>query len=135
MLRFFWVLWASASCQAMPPTSTDRLNPSDGSVLKLRRSPDRGQTRTKRKECLWISPNAQKTRIASIEEIDGNPNLSKQKKHLLKVHKARSTETENAIRQAIHTLKRTKKKVSKTAVAQHTGLSRQQITTRYAHLF
>lgn len=52
-----------------------------------------------------------------------------------KTHFIRVSKHETAIQQAIKDLRRKKSKITKTAVAEIVGLSRQQITQRYAHLF
>ena len=63
------------------------------------------------------------------------PLQNKQRLSARRTHKVRTEGTEKRIRAAISQLTQGKAKVTKTAVAKLTGLSRQQITTRYSHLF
>lgn len=92
--------------------------------------------RTKRVECLWLSPNCLKPKDISVYlEIENNDELTNRQKAALRVHRHRREQSEKAITEAIRSLKRMKKKVTKVAVARMTGISREHITRYYADLF
>lgn len=63
------------------------------------------------------------------------PLESRQRLSARRTHKLRTDETEQKINAAIKLLEESKSKVTKTAVAKLTGLSRQHISNRYGHLF
>lgn len=72
--------------------------------------------------------------VMNLEALD----ISLQAKQRLaarRTHKLRSNATERRIEAAIEELTLDNKPPSKSAVAQHVGLSRQQISRRYSHLF
>lgn len=90
------------------------------------------QTRTKRTECLWISPLPTSEPVIRIKTDE---NLTKRQAAAYRVHELRTSESENKITETIATLKRIGKKVSKAEVARITGISRVQISRRYSYLF
>ncbi|WP_333000178.1 DNA adenine methylase [Vibrio vulnificus] len=91
------------------------------------------KTRTKRTECLWISPSCDRPKL-TIEEPTQD-NLTNRQAAAYRVHKARTEDSEAKIIEAIKILKRIGKKVTKAEVARMTGISRVQISRRYSHLF
>ncbi len=94
------------------------------------------KTRTPRTECLWISPNClNKNTLPPAPDIEADESLSNRQKAALRVHRQRREQSETAIREAIYSLKRMKKKVTKVAVARMTGISREHITRHYSELF
>ncbi|CDL86683.1 DNA adenine methylase [Xenorhabdus cabanillasii] len=94
------------------------------------------KTRTKRTECLWISPNCMiKNHIPEYRDIDKNSDLTNRQKTALRVHRHRREQSESVIKEAIYSLKRMKKKVTKVGVSRMTGISREHITRHYGHLF
>jgi DNA adenine methylase len=94
------------------------------------------QFRTKRTECLWISPNCLKTKVSHHETTTVDSlNLSNRQKAIFRIHAQRKADSEEKITNAIRSLKRINEKVSKVAVANITGISREHITRYYTHLF
>lgn len=94
------------------------------------------KTRAKRTECLWISPNCfNKKEIPTYEDIESDGELTNRQKAALRLHRHRREQSESAIKEAIYSLKRMKKKVTKVEVARMTGISREHITRDYGHLF
>lgn len=94
------------------------------------------KTRTKRTECLWISPNClNRKEVSTYRDIDNDPDLTNRQKAALSVHRHRREQSESAIKEAIYSLKRMKKKVTKVEVSRMTGISREHITRYYKHLF
>lgn len=94
------------------------------------------KNRTKRTECLWISPNCLiKNTSPEYCDIDNESNLTKRQKANLRIHRHRRTQTESAIKDAVYSLKRMKKRVTKVEVSRMTGISREHITRYYRHLF
>ncbi len=95
-----------------------------------------GKSRGSRTECLWISPNclSKKENISDKMQVD-DESLNNRQKAALRVHRHRVEKSEKMINEAIYSLKRMKKKVSKVAVARMTGISREQLSRRYKHLF
>lgn len=92
--------------------------------------------RTLRTECLWISPNClNKKSLIVAPDIGSDSSLSNRQKAALRVHRQRRAQSETAVKEAIYSLKRMKKKVSKVAVARMTGISREHITRYYGDLF
>lgn len=81
-------------------------------------------TRTRRVESLWISPA-----VAAAKEA-----LTPKERMALgarQTHKARSEATEARVVRAIQELKRTGRRVTMTAVAEATGISREHLGRRY----
>lgn len=94
------------------------------------------KTRAARTECLWISPNClNRNTLAPSPDIESDASLSNRQKAALRIHRQRREQSEVAIKEAIYSLKRMKKKVSKVAVSRMTGISREHITRYYASLF
>ncbi len=94
------------------------------------------KTRTPRTECLWISPNClNKNVLQAAPDIENDESLSNRQKAAFRVHRQRKEQSEIAIKEAIYSLKRMKKKVTKVAVARMTGISREHITRYYSDLF
>lgn len=94
------------------------------------------KTRTKRTECLWVSPNClNKKDIPTYQDIESDSDLTNRQKAALRVHRHRREQSESAIKEAIYSLKRMKKKVTKVEVSRMTGISREHITRHYGHLF
>ena len=94
------------------------------------------KTRTKRTECLWVSPNCMnKKKIIAYHDIDDDSGLTNRQKAAMKVHQYRREKSESAIKEAIYSLKRMKKKVTKVEVSRMTGISREHITRHYGYLF
>lgn len=94
------------------------------------------KTRTKRTECLWLSPNClNKKDIPTYRDIENDSDLTNRQKAALRVHRHRREQSESAIKEAIYSLKRMKKKVTKVEVSRMTGISREHITRHYGHLF
>ncbi|EJF5604168.1 DNA adenine methylase [Salmonella enterica] len=92
--------------------------------------------RTARTECLWISPNClNRNTLPPAADIESDNSLSNRQKAALRVHRQRRNQSETAIKEAIYSLKRMKKKVSKVAVSRMTGISREHITRYYVDLF
>lgn len=83
-----------------------------------------------RKECLWVSPNAimPKKKLVLGE-------LTNKQIAAISVAQKRAELTEANIKQAIRELKLSKKRVTKTAVAEMIGMSRVHITRNYSELF
>ncbi|WP_122377065.1 DNA adenine methylase [Pseudomonas caricapapayae] len=93
-------------------------------------------TRTKRTECLWLSPNCLSKRdIPAYQDIDNDSDLTNRQKAAFRVHRHRREQSGAAIKEAIYSLKRMKKKVTKVEVSRMTGISREHITRYYGHLF
>lgn len=104
--------------------------------VEIETSANTSKQRTKRIECLWLSPNCHKTKEKLMHhDIDNDDQLSNRQKAALRVHRHRKEQSENAIREAIYSLKRMKKKVTKVAVAKMTGISREHITRYYSDIF
>jgi DNA adenine methylase len=94
------------------------------------------KNRTSRTECLWISPNSlNRSVLLSAPDIENDESLTNRQKAAFRVHRQRKDQSETAIREAIYSLKRMKKKVTKVAVARMTGISREHITRYYSELF
>lgn len=94
------------------------------------------RTRTKRIECLWLSPNClRNTHVPIYADINADSQLSSRQKAALRLHRYRREQSEKSISEAIYSLKRMKKKITKVAVAQMTGISREHITRYYSYLF
>jgi len=94
-------------------------------------------TRTKRIECLWVSPSCLKNIpvAAAVPEIDNNEFLSNRQKAAYRVHRHRRSQSEQSVVDSIKSLKRMKKRVTKVAVARMTGISREHITRYYSDHF
>lgn len=89
--------------------------------------------RVKRIESLWLSPNCeQHTHHGAVIDSAGQ---SKRQAAAYRTHDIRVSETEQKIKEAITSLKRTKKSVTKTEVSRMTGISRVHLSRRYAHMF
>lgn len=82
-----------------------------------------------RTECVWINSNCQEKLQA------GSIGMRHTSRGAYITHHVRAEKTENAIRAAIDTLRGTGEPVTKKAVADITGLSREQISRRYSHCF
>lgn len=80
--------------------------------------------RDARTECLWISPNAKQSQ----------QKLSRSQA-AYRTHEMRVSRSEQQIVEAIRMLQQRGERVSKAQVARVTGMSRTQISRRYAHLF
>lgn len=94
------------------------------------------KTRSKRTECLWVSPNClNKNNIPRYQNIENNSGLTNRQKAALRVHRHRREQSESAIKEAIYSLKRMKKKVTKVEVSRMTGISREHVTRYYGYLF
>lgn len=94
------------------------------------------KSRSKRTECLWLSPNC--TRKGIPVHLDGDllsEGLTNRQKAVMRVHRQRREQSEAAIREAICSLRRMKKSVTKVEVARMTGISREHIGRYYTHLF
>lgn len=105
-------------------------------VVEIETVASTSKTRMARTECLWISPNClNKRTLAPVDDIDSDENLTNRQKAALRVHRQRKEQSETAISEAIYSLKRMKKKVTKVSVARMTGISREHIGRYYAHLF
>ncbi|WP_027859759.1 DNA adenine methylase [Marinobacterium jannaschii] len=94
------------------------------------------KNRSKRIETLWISPNCKKPVAKGVMPPTDEPSdLSRQQQAAYRTHEVRVSQSEQKITEAIRTLKRLKKRVSKAEVSRMTGINRVQISRRYAHLF
>lgn len=94
------------------------------------------QTKNKRTECLWISPNCKdKLNPLNSPTALNVSNYTKNQLQVYGVHQARVDASTTLIRDAILSLKKLKKKVTKTEVARITGISRVHISRRYEYLF
>lgn len=94
------------------------------------------KNRTARTECLWISPNSMNQKdLCVAQDIESNETLTNRQKSALRVHQQRKEQSEASITEAIYSLKRMKKKVTKVAVSRMTGISREHITRYYSGLF
>lgn len=98
------------------------------------------QERSKRTECLWISPVLVESREYSQSRQDINNDLeleglTNRQRSAYCTHRIRTNESEAQIKSAIKTLNRLGKKVTKAEVSRMTGISRTHISRRYTHLF
>jgi DNA adenine methylase len=91
-------------------------------------------SRSSRVECLWISRGCQKEKQApqpAIEAglVSGRPGAA------YRTHRLRVAESESQIKEALRSLKRMKRRVTKTEVTRMTGISRGHLSRRYDYLF
>ena len=90
--------------------------------------------RAERTECVWISPRC-------IRHVDRgsvkftHPNETGRQAGARLTHKIRTDDTERLLKESISSLKKTGQKVTQTAVAAISGVSRPQISRRYSYLF
>lgn len=105
-------------------------------VVEIETFASTSKHRTPRTECLWISPNClNKKTLPPVLDVNTDGDLSNRQKAALRVHRHRKEQSTEAIKEAIYSLKRMKKKVTKVAVARMTGISREHITRYYSELF
>ncbi len=92
------------------------------------------QHRSRRIESLWISPgheaSAQRAAITSVPDGQTKRQAGAYQTHGIRVH-----QSEKQINEAIQSLKRTKKTITKTEVSRITGISRVHLSRRYSYLF
>lgn len=94
------------------------------------------RNRSKRVECLWLSPNCQVTdKLERPKDIQSDDSLTERQKAAYSVHRKRTQESEAKIKSAINSLKRTGRRISKAEVSRMTGLSREHISRHYSSLF
>lgn len=95
------------------------------------------KSRTKRIECLWISPSCieNKPKASAVPLIENDESLTNRQKAAYRVHRHRTDESKAKITEAINSLKRMKKRVTKAAVSRMTGITREHITRYYSELF
>lgn len=90
--------------------------------------------RANRTESLWLSPSCERpTRNGTVTNV--SEGQTKRQAAAYRTHELRVTQTEQQIKEAILSLKRIKKSVTKIEVARMTGISRVHLSRRYAHLF
>lgn len=94
-------------------------------------SSNNSKDRNFRAEYLWISPNCQPL----APELVNSGNLTNRQLAAYRVHRQRRDNSILHIEDAISTLKRQKKRVTKVQVAKMTGISREHITRYYSDLF
>ncbi len=90
--------------------------------------------RAKRIESLWLSPNCERP-IQHGVVIDIAPEQTKRQAAAYRTHDIRVTESEQKIKEAITSLMRMKKSVTKMEVSRMTGISRVHLSRRYAYMF
>lgn len=90
------------------------------------------QSRTRRTECLWVSPSSVK---GPLQRVAPTGDLTNRQAAAYRVHELRTSDSEQRIREAVSVLRRTGNKITKAEVARITGISRVQISRRYSHLF
>lgn len=88
--------------------------------------------RASRTECLWISPNCLPDYCPITDVPEG---MNKRQAAAYRVHASRTQKSEEKIKEAIRTLKRLGRRITKTEVSRMTGISRVHISRRYAYLF
>jgi DNA adenine methylase len=93
------------------------------------------KTRTKRVECLWVSPSCLDARKIPPAAACEDGELTNRQKAAYRVHRHRTDESKLKVSEAINSLKRMKKKVTKIEVARMTGITREHITRYYSDLF
>lgn len=92
------------------------------------------KNRAKRIESLWISPGCQrKINHGAIREVANGQ--TKRQSGAYRTHQLRVSQSEQQIKEAINSLKRTKKIVTKMDVSRMTGISRVHLSRRYSHMF
>lgn len=104
-------------------------------VIEIETFASTSLARSTRTECLWLSPNCFTDQTIPSYDEDLNGELSNRQKAALRLHRYRREQSESSIKEAIYSLKRMQKKVTKVAVAQMTGISREHISRYYADLF
>lgn len=93
-------------------------------------------SRTKRVECLWISPTCQvKSAFTMSIDLLSNMGYTKKQVQVYSLHKQRVDNSTTVILEAIRSLKKLNKRVTKTEVSRMTGISRVHISRRYHDLF
>ncbi|MBE4436224.1 DNA adenine methylase [Vibrio parahaemolyticus] len=81
-------------------------------------------------ECLWINPYCDE-----MLNQKGGTSIRHTSQGAYVTHHMRSEDTENKIRQQIERMLSNGDKITKTSIAKNIGISREQITRRYSHLF
>lgn len=82
-----------------------------------------------RTECVWLNP-------ACTENLKrGCVGMHHTSRSAYITHHMRTENTESKIRQQIEQMQLTGKKITKTSIAKHIGISREQISRRYSHVF
>lgn len=90
--------------------------------------------RSNRTESVWISPRAvSKVNKGAVKFT--HPNETGRQAGARLTHKIRTDDTERLLKESISSLKKTGQKVTQTAVAAISGVSRPQISRRYSYLF
>lgn len=82
-----------------------------------------------RTECIWLNPQCTERLAIGASSINHTSRAA------YVTHHIRSSKTEMSIQSAIDSLKESGKPITKVAVAREVGMSREQITRRYQHLF
>lgn len=90
--------------------------------------------RAKRIESLWLSPSCERP-IGHGAVIDTLQGQTKRQAAAYRTHDIRVNQSEQQIKEAITSLKRTQKSVTKMEVSRMTGISRVHLSRRYAHMF
>lgn len=91
--------------------------------------------RALRTECLWVSPAASEKTVPMTLQEDSQTGLSKRQVAALRTNKQRSETSAAKVLEAISTLTRLGRRVTKVEVSSMTGISREHITRSFAHLF
>ncbi len=90
--------------------------------------------RAKRIESLWLSPSCS-IPLMHGPVVDAAPGLSKRQAGAYRTHELRVEQSEQQIKEAIISLRRTNQPVTKMEVSRMTGISRVHISRRYAYMF
>lgn len=91
--------------------------------------------RVGRTESLWLSPRCERTVQHGSITTASEEGQTKRQIAAYRTHELRVTQTEQQIKEAILSLRRIKKPVTKIEVARMTGISRVHLSRRYAHMF
>lgn len=91
-------------------------------------------TRADRVESVWLNPRSiKRINVGAVKFIHSNE--TGRQAGARRTHVIRTKETEKLLRDAIESLRSTSQRVTQTAVAAISGVSRPQISRRYSYLF